>query len=1043
MNENNNNNNIIKESNIKKEELKIENDKITKNEELKSEDGNNIKDKGSEFETDSNLIEVNKDNSSSRILRISSRKKLDNFISLDTLVYDILGQGENRKNYDKISSEIKRIEHLDRIDKEKLRKKIRLMSKRLNEIKDSKIKELKESKNKDIDEKHVNFNNEKDQNKLVNLQMKKLEMMEYEKDKKYNYLEVIEIFKIPPEKRTIRDILRIKTYIDQSKLGLNFMEEFSEKNIAEKLIHFCCIEMRYKRFKKDELIIKIGDPPDFFYSIIFGKVKIVKPVPKIKSLTGFQYFKFLMDMRKQNENYIFTQCIRTNKNNFHIESNDGDTIRYIYLLNYLEHIKVNNEPKIELDKILNLLDIKPEELGIKPNLINSNFYIKKSLQNIRNKIPQISPDIMELYSFILDNIEKKEVTIFEYKKFLSLKTNDYFGDSGIQTNSPRNATIIAEEDTDIAYLSNKLYFAQIATQKAIILSIKIKNLYQNFFFNKINYYKFAEKYFTWFISEKYYKGDRIFNEGENIKYLYFIQEGSVELSISKSMNEIESLINKFILKKDILSIYNYMDNNLTKLRKIEIENDNSYKENNLYEYNQINSTYNDIIDILQQKQNNKIVILNNNEEIGIVSYFLGNNYLGTCEVISKMAKIYKIEIDYLDQLLEKEKDIKFDFYRRLKNKLNLYNDRLFQINNIKLVMTDKKITKKNLDIKKIEEKEIIPTNISINKTLINYDKINSFINEQKDTSDYNNNSHIKYHNKIRLKNEINLPKLNINRNRNFNFFSLPSLHNENDEFRNKHKVKRVNKLIKRNIHFNNIKLFKILNKNQKLSIEDNMISKIKKDFESFSQKKSELLKERINIDVNNDIDLIKKDIYYSPKRISNPIYLTEINNDSSNNVSISNKKKINERNNYNKDNFPPLSPSIIDKMLDISDRSISIESSQDNKKRINSNYKSISNDNNRLNTENNLIIYNERKNGILKGNNISLNKKYNHPYYDPFTLIKKEQYKIFDNNNINNSSNKDYINLHIKRIRELKKIRAYLKNNFRIRLKFNNINNKE
>ena len=225
--------NIIKENKIKKEELKMENEK-TKNEELKSENDNNIK--VSEFETDNNLSEVNKNNSSSRILGIPSRNKLEKNISLDTLVYDILGQGESRKNYDKVFAEIKRVELLDKIDKEKLRKKIHLMSKRLNENKESKIKEAKESKNKDTEEEKANsatVNNEMIQNKKLNLQIKKLEIMEYESDKKYNYLEVNEIFKIPPEKRTKKDILRIRTYIDQSKLGLYFNDEFSEK-ILEK-----------------------------------------------------------------------------------------------------------------------------------------------------------------------------------------------------------------------------------------------------------------------------------------------------------------------------------------------------------------------------------------------------------------------------------------------------------------------------------------------------------------------------------------------------------------------------------------------------------------------------------------------------------------------------------------------------------------------------------------------------------------------------------------------------------------------------------------
>ena len=53
---------------------------------------------------------------------------------------------------------------------------------------------------------------------ILNLQMIQLMMMEYERDKKYNFIEVIQKLKIPTEKRTIRDILRIKTYFEQSKL---------------------------------------------------------------------------------------------------------------------------------------------------------------------------------------------------------------------------------------------------------------------------------------------------------------------------------------------------------------------------------------------------------------------------------------------------------------------------------------------------------------------------------------------------------------------------------------------------------------------------------------------------------------------------------------------------------------------------------------------------------------------------------------------------------------------------------------------------------
>ena len=101
--------------------------------------------------------------------------------------------------------------------------------------------------------------------------------------------------------------------------------------------------------------------------------------------------------------------------------------------------------------------------------------------------------------------------------------------------------------------------------------------------------------------------------------------------------------------------------------------------------------------------------------------------------------------------------------------------------------------------------------------------------------------------------------------------------------------------------------------------------------------------------------------------------------------------------------------------------------------------------NERYNTENNIIIYNNKKIEILKENENGLKRRINHPYYDPLTLIKKEQYRIFENKNFNvrNKFKKDYLNLHIERIRELKKIRDYLGSNFKIRLKTNNIHDNE
>ena len=135
------------------------------------------------------------------------------------------------------------------------------------------------------------------------------------------------------------------------------------------------------------------------------------------------------------------------------------------------------------------------------------------------------------------------------------------------------------------------------------------------FFNKIKYQKFKHKYFKFFKSETYYKGDILFKEGQPINNLYFIQEGTVQLYTSKSINEIESLLTSLLKKKKTLKLNNININT----------NNNTGKE--IYDeiiYSKINSSYDDIINYLDQKQNNKLLFLSDKEEIGLVSNFVGN-----------------------------------------------------------------------------------------------------------------------------------------------------------------------------------------------------------------------------------------------------------------------------------------------------------------------------------------------------------------------------------------------------------------------------------
>jgi hypothetical protein len=71
-------------------------------------------------------------------------------------------------------------------------------------------------------------------------------------------------------------------------------------------------------------------------------------------------------------------------------------------------------------------------------------------------------------------------------------------------------------------------------------------LVENFFFKKMNYKFFEKKYFPHFIYEEYHRGSIILNENENNKYIYFLKDGDIELTINKSLLDIHNLVKTLI-----------------------------------------------------------------------------------------------------------------------------------------------------------------------------------------------------------------------------------------------------------------------------------------------------------------------------------------------------------------------------------------------------------------------------------------------------------------------------------------------------------------
>ena len=989
-------------------------------------------------------------------------------IEKNTVVYQIPGTGDVKfKNYSKITNDIRKVEIM-------IKKENKFMHKQ-------QMKNNEQNKEKmTIDYSNIYDDDDKIGDNIFDIE-------------NYDISKVIQKFKIDPEQRTVEDLYILKNYLSQTKLAKNFQNEFyNDPKMIETLITFCGLEFRYNKFNDKDTIFKIGDVSDNFYMILKGKVDLYKTLKKVEELTGHEYFKYLINLKKSNELYRYKLCIHNNLKEFRIHPEDEELLPYIYLHFILEDINGGKQIK-DFKSILDFVQINPKDLGLDEDQVNSTEYIMEKYSTIKKKFPDIPKDKFREYRFINNNIIKREVKLYDYNKFMSFEEMEYFGENSIENNTSRNGTSICQGETEVIYLTNKLYINNILVKKAINLEKKTSFFSKNYLFNKIPPKKFEKKYFSLFIYETYHKGDILFKENDKLKYVYFIKEGNVKLLSSKSILELELLITE--LNKKIIMVQNYFNNNSS------YDNDITS-----YNYNTIKSDIPDMINHINKKENIEILILKDSEEVGIESYFLGVDNFATCVVDSLFANVYKIDIKYLTEIFEKEKPCFYDLVHRVEKKLKLYSKRLFEINNVKISMTDMKITEEQNATYKTELTNNLNTSNFSTQTWIgaNYSKLKEVIsnNNIKNNENKHNNS-----------NELTLTLPNISRGKHSSSSSRNAYNYYMNLTKSKTKSVKSNKIINKNsinkYSYNNLDVKDIYfktnsnkntNYNSKSSIswnkrkkfknrfyrimvsnprdrrkiflyEEEFLFKLKHDMNNLIKEKlvltrsitnDNLSKEKEKIEIKEDTDnFLNKEMSENKKNennetgenitktISQDNTTKELNNNDDVKMPENNEiKEEREQNNNNNNYDRPKTKDVTDKNNEekIEEKKVLITEVNNNSK-INKdirntflktdffskNNKYISNNllyhNNQSSkkylinlkkkfSDDNLnkkeliekkIFKNEDKN--LNDNKQRINqnifnshmiinhqKKIEHPYYSPLTLIKQQKYRIFVEN---------------------------------------------
>ena len=990
---NDDNNNNIKNSNFI--------DNSPNNNIISPIENNEIKEDNKNTISNDIILNINQLNSINYLKKKKEKlkSKQNSFcINQNTLVYSLPclsnDKSKKNKNYEKILLELKNLFNIwDKTRPYKNMKEIKENNKDNNED-NNKDNNKDNNINHNKDYKDNNKDNNKENNKDDNYNNKNKNYFSRDIDSFKNILDYITIIKKPPNERTMLDLYLIVNCLSNTKLGQYFKEEFDDnKEIFEKLITFCSVEIKHKKFYLGQKIFNIGDLPDNFYIILQGRIDIVKPQQKKTSMTGNQYFCYLMDLIKKGDNYTFNLCIENNTNNYVIEKEETELIPYIFILINLE--KINIDYPIDFSDVLKTVNISETQLGLTEEQVCNNDYIRENMGQIKKSIPhKISNDLIEKYYFIFDKSTKNDIIIYDDVKFLSLETNDYFGDSALDCKTTRNATIIASDDTDVGYLEMNLYHTNIGEEKSKLIKKKINFLIKNFFFKRINPKKFEKKYFGYFISNNYKKGDIIYRENEKPLFVYFIEEGKVELSSSKNIFEMEKTIETLDKKRKNINKLIMVDT-----QKTDSDNEKSndfIDEEEAFLYNKIKNNCKDLIKHINNNQKNKLFILSRNEDLGIISFYFDYPYITDCVVSSNKAKIFKINIKYLNEIMNYEQKCISDLNKRIKYKIQLFQERFFNINNTKLLIADKKETNKIKE--RIEYEKYIKHYDLLHKNDIIYNKIK---NEKK----IDINKFKEFYKNIVNKNPENNNKEHTSKdfryNKNVIKSILPNIRSEkviilNNESKSKgkspykdwknqtinHRVLNIQKINndKDRDKDNSIKLFNFNNKTEKHLYKKGISNFFDKDISYKKNSTIYINNKKMKKSSNYNISDINKSnkndyfIYYFKKYFGNDSL-------SSNTPLIFSRKKINNEPN---------------------------QVQNPNKDKLHSNNKSFkySNINTNTNSNSNSVIFVEQNN-VIKNSRNSNNKNNNNELFNSINNIPSfSKYKKLDNSN-DYSSNKN------------------------------------
>ena len=297
-------------------------------------------------------------------------------------------------------------------------------------------------------------------------------------------------------------------------------------------------------------------------------------------------------------------------------------------INYGDYLPFENEEEIRLS-----LDLQNEvENAIivmnKPPLINKEIANNISSEEYINRIkPIYQKDNNNLF-----NLKRKPAIIFNYFLAESIKEGEQFGEmmtdqSFTNDDNKRMETVISNHDTHLALLNKNLYNDILRNVVEKSRKHALDFLLNLDIFKYGNKSIFMKNFSSFFKRRNLYYKDILYKENgiiDNNHVIYFVKNGEFGTKAKKSLQEIDNIILKSSLKRNI--------------DKNEIDRLEIYKEYSI-------------------KRDIKFESFGENDILGLGDCGVGNRYIYTLYCNSNEATVFEIHITFFKMLLNLDKKI--------------------------------------------------------------------------------------------------------------------------------------------------------------------------------------------------------------------------------------------------------------------------------------------------------------------------------------------------------------------------------------------------